>query len=238
MKLLTTLTVCGMFLLILNCKTSLNRGNSKLTTFEDSLSYLIGNDIAISHLLDVKDDLDLDAFIMGLKDQLDNQSLLITFEDREKITQKYEQILTMRDYDDDYDELAAYNLENGKQFLEKYRARKGVIITKSGLQYLVVKQGNGPKPAKNDKVILHYTGTTIDGTEFDSSYKLGETQTLAVNSFIKGFSEALQLMSVSSKFEIVLPPELAYGKQGRPPDIGPNAVLIFRIELLGIAQSL
>ncbi len=229
MKLLTTLTTCSMFLLILNCKTGTNRGSSELTTFEDSLSYMIGSNIASEQLVDIQAEIDLEALMMGLKDQLADNALLFVTTERERIIQKYEIMAMMQDED-----LAAYNLEDGKQYLEENKMRKGVITTKSGLQYLVVKEGNGPKPTKNDKVIVDYSGTTIEGIEFDSSYRQGEPQTLAVNSVIKGFSEALQLMNVGSKFEIAIPSELAYGKQGQPPYIGPNSVLIFRIELLGI----
>ncbi|MCJ7812409.1 FKBP-type peptidyl-prolyl cis-trans isomerase [bacterium] len=231
MKLLTTIATCGMFLLILNCKTGFNRGSSELATYEDSLSYLIGTDIARMQLMNLKDELDLDLLMKGLKDQLDAKPLLLTIEDREAIIQKYE----TRSMEEETD-VAALNLEDGKLFLEEYKMRKDVVITKSGLHYIVLEEGNGPKPKINDRVLVHYRGSTIDGNEFDSSYKYGEPQTLAVNGVIKGFSEALQLMNVGSKYEIVMPSELAYGKEGQPPDIGPNAVLVFRIDLLGIAN--
>ncbi len=225
-KFLITLLLCSIFLLILNCG---NQGSSQLTTFEDSLGYLVGADIARMQIGGLRDMIDLDAFMKGVEDQLADRPLLILYTDREKIIQKYEMIMMEKDMD-----LQADNLARGKEFIEEYRQIDDVITTRSGLMYTVVEEGNGPKPTENDRVLLNYRGTTIDGDEFDSSYKYGEPQTLAVNGVIKGFSEALQLMNVGSKFEIVIPPELAYGEESPSPDIGPNAVLIFRIELLDI----
>ncbi|MBN2028840.1 FKBP-type peptidyl-prolyl cis-trans isomerase [bacterium] len=226
LKLMMTLIICGIFLLILNCG---NRGSSQLTTFEDSLSYLVGADLARMQISGLRDMIDLDAFMKGVEDQLADRPLLILYTDRDKIIQKYEAIMMAKDMD-----LQADNLERGKQFIEEYSHRNDVITTKSGLMYTIIEEGVGPKPTKNDRVLLHYRGTTIDDIEFDSSYKYGEPQTLAVNGVIKGFSEALQLMNVGSKFEIVIPSELAYGKESPSPDIGPNSVLIFRVELLDI----
>ncbi len=229
MKLLTTLTIFVIFILILNFGMGCNRGSNELTTFEDSLGYLVGADIARMQMGGLRDMIDLDAFMKGVEDQLADRPLLISYTDRDKIIQKFETIMMEKDMD-----LQADNLERGKEFIEEYKRQDDVITTESGLLYRIVEKGNGPKPAENDRVLVNYRGTTIDGNEFDSSYKYGEPQALAVNGVIKGFSEALQLMNVDSKFEIVIPPELAYGKESAGPDIGPNSVLIFRVELLDI----
>lgn len=227
MKLFTTLTLIGIFFLLLNCGS--NRTNSELATLEDSLSYFVGVNIAVNQLMGLRDDIDLEMFMKGVKDYLNNKPLLLIYDDGEIIFTKLEIKRRQKDQ-----ELAASNLEMGKQFMEQYKKQKGVITTKSGLLYQVTEKGNGLIPTKNDKVILRYRGTTIDGTEFDSSSKQGGPQTFAINSVIKGFSEVLQLVNVGSKFEAVIPSDLAYGKEGHGIEIGPNEVLIFQVELLGI----
>lgn len=125
------------------------------------------------------------------------------------------------------DDGAAYRAKNG--------ARKEVTTTASGLQYEVLEEGTGSQPGRSDRVTVHYRGTLIDGTEFDSSYGRGQPATFPLNGVIAGWTEALQLMRVGSKHRIVLPPELGYGTRGAPPRIGPNATLVFDVELLGIA---
>lgn len=129
---------------------------------------------------------------------------------------------------------AAQNVTEGKKFLEENAKQEGWKTTKSGLQYKVLTEGKGAKPKATDTVVVHYRGTLIDGKEFDSSYKRGEPATFPLNGVIKGWTEALQMMPVGSKWQIVLPPELAYGERGAGPDIGPNAVLRFDVELLDI----
>lgn len=126
------------------------------------------------------------------------------------------------------------NLKEGKAFLEENKTKEGVRTLASGLQYLVVAEGNGPMPKANDTVTTHYRGTLIDGTEFDSSYKTGEPTSFPVSGVIRGWTEALQRMKVGSKWKLFLPPELAYGEEGAGSDIGPNAVLVFEIELVAV----
>ena len=111
-----------------------------------------------------------------------------------------------------------------------------MITTESGLQYEVLREGDGPQPQPTDRAILHYRGTLIDGTEFDSSYD-GEPVTFAVNGLIPGFSEALQLMNVGSHYKVAIPSDIAYGAQGSGGNIGPDATLIFEIELIDIAED-
>ncbi|NPA38091.1 MAG: FKBP-type peptidyl-prolyl cis-trans isomerase [Chlorobi bacterium] len=131
-------------------------------------------------------------------------------------------------------EIAKANLEKGKKFLEENKKKEGVIETESGLQYEILKEGNGPKPKLTDKVKCHYKGTLIDGTQFDSSYDRGKPAVFNVNGVIKGWTEALQMMPVGSKWKLYIPADLAYGKRGSEPKIGPNETLIFEVELLEI----
>ena len=124
----------------------------------------------------------------------------------------------------------------GAKFLAENGKRKEVTTTASGLQYEVLKKGDGPKPAATDNVSVHYKGTLINGTEFDSSYKRGEPATFQVQGVIKGWVEALQLMPVGSKWKLAIPSDIAYGERGAGGDIGPNETLIFEVELLGIVK--
>lgn len=131
---------------------------------------------------------------------------------------------------------AAQNVTEGKKFLEENAKQEGWKTTKSGLQYKILTEGKGAKPNATDTVVVHYRGTLINGKEFDSSYQRGEPATFPLNGVIPGWTEALQMMPVGSKWQIVLPPELAYGEHGAGPDIGPNAVLRFEVELLDIKK--
>ena len=131
-------------------------------------------------------------------------------------------------------EIAAENREDGKVFLAANSERPDVIETGSGLQYQVLRAGDGPKPTARNTVKVHYLGTLIDGTKFDSSYDRGEPAVFPLNRVISGWTEGLQLMSVGSKYRLFLPSNLAYGSKGAGDLIGPNATLIFEVELLGI----
>ncbi len=126
------------------------------------------------------------------------------------------------------------NLKQGEIFLSANGKKEGIITTESGLQYKVIKEGDGEKPKAADKVNVHYRGTLISGKEFDSSYKRGKPLTFGVNRVIKGWTEGLQLMTVGSKYKFFIPSGLAYGERGAGADIGPNETLIFDVELLGI----
>lgn len=128
------------------------------------------------------------------------------------------------------------NLEEGNAFLEKNKAREGVVTTESGLQYEIITEGKGPKPTADDQVKVEYTGTLIDGTVFDSSVERGQPATFGVSQVIPGWTEVLQLMPVGSKWKIYVPANLAYGERGAGADIKPNSTLIFEIELLDIVK--
>jgi FKBP-type peptidyl-prolyl cis-trans isomerase len=129
------------------------------------------------------------------------------------------------------------NVKDGEAFLAANKAKKGVIVTATGLQYSVIKEGTGPVPKVTDMVKVHYRGTLIDGKEFDSSIKRGQPVEFRVNGVIPGWTEALQLMKTGSKYKLVIPSNLGYGERGAGQDIGPNAVLVFDVELLEIVQG-
>jgi FKBP-type peptidyl-prolyl cis-trans isomerase len=133
-------------------------------------------------------------------------------------------------------EVSEKNTQEGAQFLKENKEAKGVTTTSSGLQYIVEKEGDGAIPTANDKVKVHYSGTLLDGTEFDSSVKRGQPAVFGVTQVIKGWTEVLQLMKVGAKYKVFIPADLAYGPQGSGQVIGPNAVLIFEVELLGIEK--
>jgi FKBP-type peptidyl-prolyl cis-trans isomerase len=130
--------------------------------------------------------------------------------------------------------MKAENKTAGAKYLEENKKKEGVIVTASGLQYQVVKQGEGEKAKPTDTVVVEYVGTLIDGTEFDSTIKRGEPAEFQVNQVIEGWSEALQLMNPGSKLHLVIPSELAYGENGAAPQIQPNSVLVFDVELISI----
>jgi FKBP-type peptidyl-prolyl cis-trans isomerase FklB len=132
------------------------------------------------------------------------------------------------------EQAGAANKKEGDAFLVANKTKPGVVTLPSGLQYKVLKEGTGAKPTASDTVVCEYRGTLINGTEFDSSYKRGQPATFGVGQVIKGWTEALQLMPVGSKWQLVLPSDLAYGDKGAGADIGPNATLIFEVELLSI----
>lgn len=127
--------------------------------------------------------------------------------------------------------------KEGDTFLADNKAKGGVVTLPSGLQYKVLKEGSGPKPTASDTVSCNYRGTLINGKEFDSSYKRGEPTSFPVGGVIKGWTEALQLMPVGSKWQLFIPPDMAYGDRGAPPDIGPGETLIFEVELLSIGEQ-
>jgi FKBP-type peptidyl-prolyl cis-trans isomerase len=133
-------------------------------------------------------------------------------------------------------EAATKNKTEGEAFLAANKSKEGVVTLPSGLQYKILTAGTGPKPAATDSVVCNYRGTLINGTEFDSSYKRGQPATFGVSQVIKGWTEALQLMPVGSKWQLFIPSSLAYGERG-PGEIGPNATLIFEVELLSIQDK-
>jgi FKBP-type peptidyl-prolyl cis-trans isomerase FklB len=203
-----------------------------LTTQKDKLSYAIGMNVA-KGLQRQSVEVDPAIVAQGLKDTLAGGKTLLT--EQEAQTAMTELQAEMRKKQEEKAKLAGdANKQEGAAFLAANKTKEGVVTLPSGLQYKVLKQGDGPKPTATDSVVCNYKGTLIKGTEFDSSYKRGQPATFPVNGVIKGWTEALQLMPAGSKWQLFVPPDLAYGARGAGQDIGPNATLIFEVELLSI----
>ena len=203
-----------------------------LKTQKDRACYAIGLNIGKNlH----KDSIDVDPNILlrGIKDALAGGKTLLT-DDEAKAALTALQNEVRQKQGVKMQEAGGKNNKEGELFLAANKTKGGVITLPSGLQYKVLKQGAGPKPSASDSVVCNYRGTLLDNTEFDSSYKRGQPATFAVGQVIRGWTEALQLMPVGSKWQLFIPPELAYGQRGAGNDIGPNATLIFEVELLSI----
>ena len=210
-------------------------GADELKTEKDKISYSLGYDSA-ARLNSQDAGLDYDAYLKGFKDGLDGKTGLLDENARKEAIMAHrkhmmEQMKAKREID------LKKNAEEGQKFLEENKKKPGVVTLDSGLQYKIITEGNGPKPTLQDKVTTHYRGRLIDGTEFDSSYSRGQPATFPVQGVIKGWTEALQLMPTGSKWELYIPANLAYGERGAGAKIGPNAALIFEIELLDIVKE-
>jgi FKBP-type peptidyl-prolyl cis-trans isomerase len=180
-------------------------------------------------------DIDWDAYIKGVRDAYGGGTLLLTDPQIREAMTAFQAETTSR-FQAKQAEEGGKNKAAGDKFLADNKAKEGVKTTASGLQYKVVKQGEGTKPAATDKVTVHYTGTLIDGKKFDSSIDRGQPATFPLNGVIKGWTEGLQLMPAGSKYQFFIPPDLAYGLNA-PPSIGPNQVLIFDVELISVEAS-
>ncbi|HEY4310421.1 MAG TPA: FKBP-type peptidyl-prolyl cis-trans isomerase [Pirellulales bacterium] len=186
-----------------------------------SIGYRIGSNFKRKSL-----PIDGAALIKGLQEGMAGTKPTLNDEEMDNVLKAFEQEVSAR--------IPEQNKKDGEAFLAANAKAEGVKTTKSGLQYKVLKEGTGKSPAKADTVTAHYKGTLIDGTPFDSSYERGEPLKIPVGGVIPGWTEALQLMKVGSKWILYVPSDLAYGPNGSPPVIGPNATLIFEVELLGI----
>ena len=178
--------------------------------------------------------LDIDAFTLGLRDAIEGTEPRLTQEEIAAEMQAYQQ-KAQAEQQAAQAVTGEANRAKGAIFLTENATQEGVVVTESGLQYQVLEAGEGAKPGAEDTVEVHYRGTLIDGTEFDSSYTRGQTVSFGVGQVIPGWTEALQLMPVGSKYKLVIPSDLAYGAGGAGAMIGPNAVLIFEVELVSIA---
>ncbi len=203
-----------------------------LKTQRDKASYAIGLNIGKNLR---KDSVDVDPKILlrGLKDALAGSETLLTDDEARAAMMALQNDLRKRQ-EEKMQQVGETNKKEGEAFLAANKTRDGVVTLPSGLQYKVLQQGTGPKPSTSDSVLCNYRGTLLDNTEFDSSYKRGQPATFPVGGVIKGWTEALQLMPVGSKWQLFIPSELAYGARGAGPNIGPNATLIFEVELLSI----
>jgi len=198
-----------------------------LQTKIDTVSYGIGQDIGNTLKTQGLDSLNLNVLRHAIEDALKDTTLVAKEIANMSISNYLQQIKA---------EKMQKNKEAGEKFLAENKTKPGVVALPSGLQYQILKEGNGPKPTAADKVKTHYHGTLIDGTVFDSSVERGQPISFPVGGVIKGWTEALQLMPVGSKWRLFIPADLAYGERQAGPKIGPNSALIFDVELLDIEK--
>jgi FKBP-type peptidyl-prolyl cis-trans isomerase FklB len=206
-----------------------------LKTQKDRFSYSLGMNLGASlH----KQAVPVDPAILarGLRDALAGGKTLLTEDEAHATLMEVQNDL--RKKQQEKTQLAGdANKKEGEAFLAANKGKEGVVALPDGLQYKILKQGTGPKPTAGDSVVCNYRGMLINGTEFDSSYKRGQPATFPVSGVIKGWTEALPLMPVGSKWQLFIPSDLAYAERGSGPDIGPNATLIFEVELLSIQDK-
>lgn len=227
MKLLSIMVLAAGFMLFSGCDRSEMSGKEvQLGNEIDSVSYSLGVNIAQNIKSQGMDELNIEAMANAFSDVFEDDSLKIDEMTCSMLINTYFQNLQSSN--------AEESMQEGLAFLEENKSRQNVVTTESGLQYEVLEEGSGPKPGENDTVSVHYHGTTIDGTVFDSSVDRGEPVSFPVNGVIQGWQEALQLMPAGSKWKIFVPSELAYGERGAGRDIGPNETLVFEVELISI----
>lgn len=197
-----------------------------LTNDIDSLSYglglLIGNNMHLQGVEKIQPDI----YLKGVEDGFRSDPLSMSFEEANIFIQQY--------FEKQMARKAGQNLQEGQSFLDENAGKEGVVVLPSGLQYKVLQAGEGKSPGANDQVKVHYRGTLLDGSVFDSSYDRGEPAVFGVKQVIKGWTEALMLMKPGSKWMLYIPSDLAYGQNGAGDVIGPNATLIFEVELLEV----
>ena len=192
----------------------------------DKISYAIGLSMGQNLMGSGVTSLEYADLAAGIKDVLEKNQPQISYQEAQQVLGKF--------FSELEEKIAGEAKAAGEAFLAENAKREGVKVTESGLQYEVLEATIGQKPKATDKVHVHYEGTLIDGTVFDSSYKRGESITFGLNQVIKGWTEGLQLMSIGSKYKLYLPYQLAYGERGAGANIPPYAALIFTVELLGI----
>ena len=217
--------------LIIGCESSDNQQAPKLETAIDSVSYSIGVDIGKNmktQELDINDK----AMFAGWSAAFNGDTLQLTEEDMLATLNNFRKVMQEK-VQQRAKAQAEENLTKGNTFLAENAKKEGVVTLESGLQYKVIEEGSGETPTEKSKVTVHYRGTLLNGEEFDSSFKRGQPYTTPVTNVIKGWTEALQLMPVGSKWELYVPSNLAYGNSPRGPG-GSNSALVFEVELIGI----
>lgn len=221
-------------LAVASCNTP-EKKEASLASFEDSASYAVGRTIGANLKADfeaqkIDDSFDRSLVVAGLADALGNDSAKVSAEEAKALVDRFFAQLT--------EKRAEENKKTGEDFLAENSAKAGVTTTESGLQYIVLKEGEGEAPTAADQVRVHYTGKLINGDVFDSSYERNEPVTFYVRSVIPGWTEALQLMKPGAEYKLFIPSDLAYGEQGQPRGgIGPNEVLIFDVKLIDIIKE-
>ena len=218
--------ILSSLILFIACKTEKTNKTANLITELDSVSYSLGVNIG-ENIKTQFEDINLDNFEAGIKDVLEKDV-------EAKISDNQAQAIIQSYFSKKQQKQSESVIEEGINFLRENGKREGVTTLASGLQYEVINDGIGPKPTIEDNVTTHYHGTLIDGTVFDSSVDRGEPASFPVGGVIKGWTEALQLMAVGSKWKLYVPYDLAYGERGAGPQIGPYSTLIFEVELISI----
>jgi len=205
-----------------------SQGNAQekpaLKNQKEKVSYIIGMDIG-SNLKKQSVDVDVSSLARGIQDALSGAKPMLSQEETQETMTAFQK------------EMAGKQKQRGEAFLSENKKKEGVKTLPSGLQYKVIKAGTGKKPKVNDTVTVNYRGTLIDGTEFDSSFRRGQPATFPVSGVIPGWTEAMQLMAEGAKWQLFVPPNLAYGERGAGGLIGPNATLIFEVELISVQEN-
>jgi FKBP-type peptidyl-prolyl cis-trans isomerase FkpA len=209
--------------------------STALDTDAQKFGYAIGVDIGKS-LSPVKDEVDINALVAGLEETIAGKTPRLDDETREKIKSEVTRKLQAKQMEERTAKAAAAKAA-GEKFLAENGKREGVKTTASGLQYEILSAGEGASPKASDKVTVHYKGTLIDGTEFDSSYARGQPVTFPLGNVIPGWTEGLQLLKTGGKAKLFIPSNLAYGERGAGAKIGPNETLVFEVELLGVEKG-
>ena len=211
-------------LLIGICIPLVSVAQQELTTQKQKVSYAVG--VSIAQRVQQNIDVDVDALTLAIRDVLAGEGTRMTPEEiQTTLEEERKKVTEMQNA------IAEKSKQAGEMFLAENMKKEGVVQTDSGLQYMVIEEGAGESPAASDTVVVHYRGTLIDGTEFDSSYKRNTPATFPVNGVIQGWQEGLQLMKVGGKYQFYVPSGLAYGDKGAGGAIGPHQTLIFEVEL-------
>ena len=231
-----SLVFVGILLIAFACQEQASGKSDKTPTTEmEKVSYSIGLDIGRNFKQQGLNEVDVDFVVAGIKAILKDEKPVLSDSQVQAVMTSFQAKLSAK-RDSARNAQADENKKAGDKFLEENKTKKGVKVTESGLQYLVMEKGKGESPKLTNKVKCHYRGTLLDGTEFDSSHKRGQPAEFPVNGVIKGWTEALQLMKPGAKWKLFIPSDLAYGPRGAGGKIGPNATLIFEIELLEVKE--
>lgn len=221
-------STCSYLIFVLMVVSHSIAAQGNLETDKQKFSYAVGVQLG-QNISNQGIEIDNDALLMGIGDIINKRTLKLTGPEMQAAAGRHQAKEEER-----YKAMGEQNKAAGEKFLTGNKAREGVTELVSGLQYIVLTEGNGASPKATDTVVVHYRGTLIDGTEFDSSYARGEPVAIPVNGVIQGWQEALPLMKVGSKWQIFVPSALGYGENAAGAEIGPNSTLIFDIELLSI----
>lgn len=235
MKKIVIFFIAGMFMVPFCLQADDTAIESPFKTSTEKLSYSMGLDLG-KYLKSIGNELDIAVLKSGIDDGFSGVEPKMSQEELAAVQEEFAARMKAQQEE----QLAAMMEKNkaaGQAYLDENKMKEGVKVTDSGLQYEVIEEADGPKPVTGDVVKVDYVGTLVDGTEFDSSIKRGEPAVFGVDQVIPGWSEALQLMAVGSKYRVVIPADLAYGEAGAPPVIQPNSVLVFEINLLGIEEQ-